>query len=90
MCDEDDDVAMFEFAFLKPEWRRGKLRLGGVGSRRRGGEHRCMGRCGLCCDREDKFASRSHLRKRQEGWIKTMPVLDVDPRGAFVQRFQRP
>ena len=72
--DEDDD-ALFE----RPSFRLGKLRGGKVGSRRRQGEHRCMGWCGMC-NWEAGRDSMAHYRARQYKDFHKV-VCDVHPGG---------
>ena len=72
----ESSVEAFDFAFERPSFRRGKQRGGAIGSRRRGGNHTCMGRCGMCSSSPSK-SSRAHARNREENWSKKRCEMDL-------------
>jgi hypothetical protein len=84
----DDGAELFDFAFERPAFRRGKLRGGAIGSRRRGGNRTCMGRCGMC-SLEDCYVSLDHHRKRQGNWSKKKCEIDLHVSGSHtvVERY---
>lgn len=63
----------FDFAFERPAFRRGKLRKGVVSSKRRHGEHRCMGACFMCSAGGGRN-SLSHMRNKRN----RVKSLDLD------------
>ncbi len=84
----DGGVEMFDIAFERPAFRRGKLRGGAIGSRRRGGNHTCMGRC-MWCSISTSKTSRVHIRNRQDNWSKKLCEMDfvVSGRCTMVERY---
>jgi hypothetical protein len=83
----DDGAELFDFAFERPSFRRGKLRGGAIGSRRRGGNQTCMGRCCMCT--QEPYKSRDHIRKKEENFHKKRCEMDVNVTGSYtvVERF---
>lgn len=75
-----------------PKRRPGKLKKGKVGNGRRGGNHCCMGACGMCSVRGGSD-SVSHLSRKKEVGIfvdcfdtdKGMIMVDVTSSGKMVR-----
>ena len=79
--EDEQERAAFDFAFERPSFRLGKQRGGMIGSRRRGGNHCCMGRCCMC-SWDSGHKSRSKVMKIQAG-DRNVLVLDVYPDGTL-------